>query len=49
MLLIGISIKIVLALVASFPTNLVSSNSSPFAKVVSVLVSFKGAAADVFF
>ena len=26
-LLIGISIKIVLALVASFPTNLVSSNS----------------------
>ena len=27
LLLIGISIKIVLALVASFPTNLVSSNS----------------------
>ena len=27
LLIIGISIKIVLALVASFPTNLVSSNS----------------------
>ena len=31
-LLIGISIKIVLALVASFPTNLVSSNSESVRK-----------------
>ena len=41
LLLIGISIKIVLALVASFPTNLVLSNRSPFAEVVSVSVSLK--------
>ena len=32
LLLIGISIKIVLALVASFPTNLVSSNSESVCK-----------------
>ena len=32
LLLIGISIKIVLALVAIFPTNLVSSNSEPVCK-----------------
>ena len=32
LLLIGISIKIVLALVASFPTNLVSSNSESVRK-----------------
>ena len=31
-LLIDISLKIVLALVASFPTNLVSSNSESFCK-----------------
>ena len=38
LLLIGISMKIVLALVSRFPTNLVSSNSESFAEVVSVLV-----------
>ena len=38
LLLIDISMKIVLSHVVSFPTNLVSLNSDPFAKVVAVLV-----------